>query len=259
MYAFGHVTRSVTATWRDGNLWQLRTCGSYVFFSRYNSNMEDAPPFQVFDREADVLITKRRLPHWAQAGTITFITWRTDDSIPAPVLAQWRADRCRWLRCHRIDPDRPDWRIHLADLSPAQQDEFRRMFSNRWHEELDACHGDCALRRPELAAIVADSLKHFDGDRYLLTDFVVMPNHVHVLAAFRGEAAMLAQCESWKHYSAVRINRALGRKGRFWEQDGFDHLVRSEELFEYYRRYIADNPSKARLAAGEFVHYSKSL
>ena len=83
----------------------------------------------------------------------------------------------------------------------------------------------CALRQTELAKIVADSLRHFDGDRYALLDFVVMPNHVHLLATFPDKASMLEQCESWKHFTATRINRRLGTKGRFWQQDAFDHLV----------------------------------
>ena len=87
----------------------------------------------------------------------------------------------------------------------------------------------------------------------------MMPNHIHLLAAFRDEPAMLAQCESWKHFTAVRINRCLARKGRFWEQDGFDHLVRTEEHFVYFRRYIAENPLKAHLSAGEFIHFRKPL
>ncbi len=115
------------------------------------------------------------------------------------------------------------------------------------------------MRSPVLAQIVAASLRHFDGDRYELTDFVVMPNHVHVLAAFLDEKAMLEQCESWKHYTATQINRHLGRKGRFWQQDGFDHLVRTAGQFDYLRLYIAENPNKAKLREGEFVHYSKNL
>jgi REP element-mobilizing transposase RayT len=230
------VTRSVTATMRG---------------------VTEPFPLHLFDREAKVNVVERRLPHWAQAGAITFITWRTDDSIPAPILAQWRADRCRWLRSHGIDPNEPTWQTLLATLEPVRQREFRREFSQRWHNELDAGHGACVLHELELAQIVADSLKHFDGDRYVITDFVVMPNHVHLLAAFRDEAAMLAQCESWKHYTAVKINRLLSRKGRFWERDSFDHLVRTQEQFEWIRRYIAENPAKARLRAGQFIHYSK--
>jgi type I restriction enzyme R subunit len=221
--------------------------------------MSEPFPVYLFDREAEVTITERRLPHWAQAGAMTFITWRTDDSIPPPVLAQWRADRCRWLRAQGIDPNHPNWQAQLAALEPALQREFRLAFSERWHNELDAGHGACVLRRPELAQVVADSLRHFDGDRYVISDFVIMPNHIHLLAAFRDEPAMLAQCESWKHYTAVKINRSLGRKGRFWEQDDFDHLVRTQEQFQSLRRYIADNPSKARLPAGQFIHFSKAL
>ncbi len=115
------------------------------------------------------------------------------------------------------------------------------------------------LRRHDLAQIVSDSLRKFDGERYELTDLVVMPNHVHLLAAFPNEEAMLKQCESWKHWQATQINRAIGASGRFWQQDGFDHLVRSSEQFDHLRRYIADNPKKARLAAGEFIVWSKPL
>jgi isocitrate dehydrogenase (NAD+) len=117
-------------------------------------------------------------------------------------------------------------------------------------------HGECILRQPELAQIVAQSLNHFDGDRYDLTDFVVMPNHVHLLVAFADEDSILEQCDSWKHFTATRINKAICRNGRFWQQDGFDHLVRTLEQFEYLRRYIQDNPTRAGLKLGEYIHWS---
>jgi type I restriction enzyme R subunit len=214
---------------------------------------------QVFDPTQEYGVIERRLPHWVQAGTICFITWRTWDSIPEPVLKKWIAARDQWLVHHGIDSREPDWKVHLQSLGDKLVSDFRQIISERWNEHLDECHGECVLRQPELASIVADSLRHFDGDRYDLADFVVMPNHIHLLAAFPGEPAMLAQCESWKHYTAVSINRLLGRKGRFWQQDGFDHLVRSEEQFLYLRRYIAENPARAGLRPGEFVHWSKSL
>jgi putative transposase len=115
------------------------------------------------------------------------------------------------------------------------------------------------LRRPDFAAIVAKSLRHFDAERYILLDFVVMPNHIHLLASFPDEAMMLAQCESWKHFTANQINRQLQEKGRFWQQDAFDHLVRSEQQLSYLRQYIAGNPQRARLRPDEFVLYSKAL
>ena len=81
-----------------------------------------------------------------------------------------------------------------------------------------------------------------------------MPNHVHLLASFPTEDAMKAQCDSWLHYTAFQINKQLGKKGKFWQQEPFDHLVRSVEQYEYLRRYIAENPNKAKLRPGEYYY-----
>jgi type I restriction enzyme R subunit len=86
-----------------------------------------------------------------------------------------------------------------------------------------------------------------------------MPNHVHLLGAFPDEKAMLAQCHSWKRYTATQINRALERSGEFWQIDAFDHLVRSEDQFSHFRLYIADNARRAGLREGEYRHYSRSV
>jgi putative transposase len=210
-----------------------------------------------FDPRADVLVIERRLPHWAQAGTVSFVTWRTNDSLPRVVVEKWRSDRLQWLRQHGINPESATWREQLAHLGPRLQQWFFTHFSTRWHDELDACQGACVLRNPLNAQIVADSLMHDDGGAYEISDFIVMPNHVHLLATFLNEDAMLKQCQSWKHFSARRINRRMGTKGRFWQQDGFDHLVRSEEQFEHFRRYIAANPSMAQLDQGQYLHWRR--
>jgi putative transposase len=213
---------------------------------------------RVFDPKDRYAVVERRLPHWSQAGTVAFLTWRTWDSIPEAVLKEWLAERDAWLARHGIDPQ-ANWRKDLLNLDVASVLAFRQLISDRWNDHLDACHGACVLRRPEISDVVERSLMHFDGERYDLTDFIVMPNHVHVLAAFSDEEAMLVQCESWKHFTAVKINRALGRKGRFWQQDGFDHLVRSLEQFEHYRDYIAENPRRAHLGRNEYRHLSKKI
>jgi REP-associated tyrosine transposase len=227
---------------------------------------------QIFDPEQDYSIVERRLPHWSQAGTIAFMTWRTWDSIPEPILEKWLAERDAWLKRHGISVDSSlrerhpsrgarglHWQAILETLEPSLLKEFQLHLSDRWNDHIDACHGACVLRRPAISQIVANSLLHFDGDRYELTDYVVMPNHVHVLVAFSDDDSMLRQCESWKHFTAAQINRALGRSGHFWQQDGFDHLVRSLEQFEYLRQYIADNPRRANLSSSEFRHLSKPI
>ncbi len=106
-----------------------------------------------------------------------------------------------------------------------------------------------------MAEIVADSLRHFDGARYHLGDFIVMPNHVPVLCCLLDESEIESVCYSWKKFTAAKINSALGRRGRFWQEESFDHFVRSPEQFEYFRWYIAENPVAARLKDGESLHF----
>jgi putative transposase len=217
-------------------------------------------PFRYFDRDAEFYVLEReKLPHWAQAGTLSFITWRTEDSMPRQVIEKWIRQRKTWLSQQGIDPKSPDWKDRLRQLPEAKQEHFHQQLSGHWENSLDECHGACVLRRPDLARIVADSLHHFDGERYVLSDYVVMPNHGHLIACFPDPAQMLKQCESWKHFTAVQLNRALGRKGSFWQSDSFDHLIRSPEQFVFLRKYIAENPSQANLRIGEYAHYSRPL
>jgi putative transposase len=213
---------------------------------------------QFFDREQAVSIVCKRLPHWSQAGTVAFITWRTADSMPPSVVARWVEERSALLGQFGIAED-ADWHDQLEALPIGERQKLQWSIFENWDNYLDRSAGDCVLERPELSQIVADSLQHFDEDRYLLTDFVVMPNHVHLLAAFADDDAMLAQCASWKRFTARQINEALGRKGELWQTDGFDHLVRSPEQFERFRRYIADNPKRANLRPGSYRLYSKNL
>jgi type I restriction enzyme R subunit len=211
--------------------------------------------FELFDPSAEVRITEGNLPHWFQPGVTYFITFRTDDSMPKEVADLWYRLRDEWLLRHKIDPALPDWTKQLRALPLAQQSEFHATFSREYLECLDKGHGECVLRRPELARIVAGSLRHFDQERYHLGDFVLMPNHVHLLVCLLGATELEAQCCSWKKFTGGKINNALGREGRFWQEESFDHLVRTSEQFEYLRGYIARNPRMAGLREGEYLHW----
>ena len=184
--------------------------------------------FRFFDPSAKTEVTYGDLPHWEQLNAYYFITWRTADSIPQGALASWQSERAAWLWAHGIDPVIDDWQMLL-----------------------DECHGECVLKKPELSEIVETSLRHFDGERHVLEAFVVMPNHVHVLAGVPGRGEMKKLCRSWKNFTAMQINKALGRKGQFWQWESFDHLVRSPASLKKFKAYIAENPVKARLREGE--------
>jgi type I restriction enzyme R subunit len=207
-----------------------------------------------FDPAGELRIHEHCRPHWSQAGAIVFITFRTHDSIPREVLDRWEREKQEWLMRSGLAVDGLHWSRVIESLSDADQVEFKRQFDRCREAFLDTCHGECVLRRPELAQIVAKSLLHFDGQRYRMGDFVVMPNHVHLLAAFSTSDRLVEQCDSWLHYTAVQIHKQLGRKGKFWQQEPFDHLVRSPEQYQYLRGYIRDNPKKANLNPGEYYY-----
>lgn len=213
--------------------------------------------FRFFDPSAKTEVTHGHLPHWEQSNAYYFITWRTADSIPREVSEKWHAERETWLRGHGVDPSAEDWQRELEMLPENEHQEFYRLFTAKWHVMLDECHGECVLRRPEVSRIVEASLRHFDNERYALEAFVVMPNHVHVLAGVAGRGEMKKLCRGWKNLTAREINRTLGRHGQFWQWESFDHLVRSPASLGKFREYILNNPVKARLKEGEYRVWSK--
>jgi REP-associated tyrosine transposase len=209
--------------------------------------------FELFDPRSDYVVREGRLPHWYQPGATYFVTFRTADSVPQPLVRAWHRRRDDWLRRAGIDPHAPDWKAQLR-REPDLQEEYQAKFTRKFLQYLDRGYGECVLSQRRAAELVAGALRHFDGERYHLGDFVVMPNHVHLLVCLLGETEIEAQCTSWKRFSAGEINRLLGRRGRFWQEESFDHLVRSAEQFEGLQRYVAENPRRARLQAGQYLH-----
>jgi type I restriction enzyme R subunit len=208
--------------------------------------------FEIFDPQADYVISGgSSLPHWYQPRVTYFITFRTEDSIPLDVSRRRHAQRFEWLRDHRVN----DFEVDFIRLPIQQRKEFHERFSREYLETLDKGLGDCVLAQPELSSIVADSLFHFDTIRYHLGDFVVMPNHVHLIACLLGDTEIKSQCRSWKRFTARRINSALNRNGRFWQEESFDHLIRSPEQFAAVVQYIEQNPRK--LNFDEYFHYRR--
>ncbi len=208
---------------------------------------------ELFDPTSELLVAEHFRPHWSQAGAIVFITFRTADSIPKDVLLRWELEKVDWLQRHGFADDQ-HWSKTLQLLDVRQRHDFTKHFNRCREVFLDSCHGECVFYQQTLAKIVADALMHFDGDRYRLGDFVVMPNHVHLLAAFPSEQALVMQCDSWLHYTARQLNLQLGRTGKFWQQEPFDHLVRSPQQYEYLREYIQKNGVKAGLKEGEYFY-----
>ncbi len=192
-----------------------------------------APPprLQYFDPSAPVgRLRGGNLPHWRQDGAMYFVTWRTTDSMPRERVHKWMEERDAWLKAH---PE--PWSLQ-------DEQQYYRLFPDRWEAWLDEGHGECLLARPELRQIVEEVLRHDDCRKYQLEDFIVMPNHVHVLVSPLGEGTLSEITQAWKSTTAHRISKLLRRTGTLWQKESFDHIVRSAEQAQKFRQYIQDNP-----------------
>ena len=187
------------------------------------------------------------LPHWQQQGKLVFATWRLADSLPAEKLDQWRNDRDAWLAAN---PEPWDSLI---------EEEYHQRFSKSIDAWLDAGSGECILKEPDIAKVVASALRHFDGERYSLESFVVMPNHVHVLFRLSPEYKLEDIIHSWKSLTSKEINKARETTGEVWQRDHWDRMVRDSNHRANVMDYIAKNPERAGLDGGSFVLYRKEV
>lgn len=200
-----------------------------------------------FNPYADIHFTANRLPHWQQEGAVYFVTFRLADAVPHRLRTQWESEREAWLR------------IHPLPWSAEVECEYHTRFSGVIERWLDAGHGSCILRRHDCAEIVAEALRHFDGDRLAVISSVVMPNHVHALFAQNASCPLEKLLRSWKSFTSRKINSLLGRDGSLWQRDYFDRLVRDQKHLENCVRYIRRNPAKAHLHYGEYILYESEL
>src|SRR5881275_3147381 len=155
--------------------------------------------FRHVDRRASVIQTRRRLPHWELQGATYFITFRLGDAVPQKLLRQWKEELETWRK------------FHPEPWDASTKYEYQKRFQDAREAWLDQGHGGCILRHSQIAAMVANSLRHFDGVRYALDSFVVMPNHVHVLVQPHEDNALSEILHSWKSFSAKAINKSRER------------------------------------------------
>ena len=172
--------------------------------------------------------SRNYLPHFDSQDVIQFVTFRLADSLPTEAVQRLRtADRPKTLR----------------------------------HKMLDRGWGACWLRADPIARLVEDAFLTFDGTRYRLHAWTVMPNHVHVLFTVLSLASLGDIVSSWKRFTARQANRQLGRSGAFWQTEYWDRFIRNERHFAAAESYIDQNPVKAGLVehAQQWPHGSARL
>jgi hypothetical protein len=208
-------------------------CTTLGIAPRGESTLEACATF--FDPRAPIDVSSRNLPHWYQDGATYFVTFRLGDSIPQEKLRAWMTERQAWLERNPEPRSEEQWR------------EYAERFTDRLHGWLDAGMGSCLLGKVEIGRVVVGALRFFDGERYHLGEWVVMPNHVHAIFQAIPPFTPKEILHSWKSYTANEINRREGRSGDLWQRESYDHLIRSPGELFHCVDYIRRNPEKAGL------------
>jgi len=162
------------------------------------------------------------LPH-LDAGDVTqFITFRLGDSVPQEVLDEWE---------------------YLKNKGP---DGILERYE-KIESYLDCGSGSCILGDFRCSQIVHDAIRFLHGKRYELISWVIMPNHVHLLARFDQGHSLSKAMHSLKSYTSNELGKIYPEIRPIWQAESFDRYIRGEDHYERTIRYIRDNPVKANL------------
>jgi hypothetical protein len=203
------------------------------------------------------------LPHWTSEDATYAVTFRLADSLPKAVVESWEFERRDIVKTAQ-QMNRP--------LTPAEETRLDRLFSDNVEKFLDACAGECWMRRDDVAGVVASALQHFDAargtgilpvkghgqdghpiGRYRLFAWCVMPNHVHAVVQPLPGYELAGIVHSWKSFTANESNRLIGRTGQFWQPEPYDHLIRDEDDFRSQVEYVLSNPVRSGLKNWKWV------
>ena len=211
---------------KQANLTLFTSAGNPTLGQLVSSNMS-----LIKDRHQDELRaagwhSRGYLPHFDGIVLPQFITFHLADSMPRKVIERWQ-----------------------EELKFAQDKQQRLLLVRRVEKYLDQGYGELLLKDKRVAGMVQNSLLKFDGLRYRLFAWVVMPNHVHSLMTRFEEFELKDLLHSLKSYTAHEANKILQREGKFWIDDYFDRYIRNEKHFYKTVEYIENNPVKAGLCA----------
>lgn len=123
----------------------------------------------------------------------------------------------------------------------------------KWDQYLDTNTNEPQwLGNPEIALIVKNAFHYFDKISYDLVAYCVMPNHFHLVIDTSDEVnyskPLYAIMHSLKSFTGNEANKVLGRKGTFWQEESYDHIIRDAREFKNTIAYTLENPVKAGLA-----------
>lgn len=223
------------------------------------------------------------LPHITPLGGTFFVTYRLFGSIPGAVINKLKNEyettllqftppeliglknslsslsdfkfSDNWFENKQLKIK--DLEIIKNQISPEAQSiidsilkKKKRIESKRYFKKMDDfldqnLQEPLWLKNPEIADLNFQNIIYYAKENYDLWAFTIMSNHAHILLTHKETAPVLWKIlQKQKRYSGIKSNKILGRNGRFWERESYDHEVRKGE-FNRILHYILNNPVKA--------------
>jgi len=172
---------------------------------------------------------------------IYFVTWNLIDAIPAYVHEELRTQRA--YEMERL-------RSLRGDYSIGEKRAIEAAIRRAYEEQLDKGAGQCLLKDPRCARLVADALEYFDDLKCRQYCWSVMPNHVHTVFTCVPPFTLDEVLHSWKSYTSKEIGKILGLRGTIWQAEYFDHSIRDSDELQRTIEYVAQNRRPPASATG---------
>ncbi len=115
-------------------------------------------------------VTHGDLPHWHMGNAFVFITFRLADSLPVESLRPCKALERQWNEIFNANP-----------TNDTLRNQYYKERAELVNNLLDQSLGSCILKDESIRQIVVNAIHYFDNKRYHVCDYVIMPNHVHML------------------------------------------------------------------------------
>jgi putative transposase len=122
--------------------------------------------------------------------------------------------------------------------------------------------GRALLQTESMANLFIDVLRSYmRAKRFTVHEFVVMPDHIHVLLSLGPEMSIEKAVQMIKGNFSYRARKELGYKWEIWQKGFSEVQILTEASFIHHQNYIDENPVRAGLArsAEEYPYCSTYL
>lgn len=112
--------------------------------------------------------------------------------------------------------------------------------------------GRALLQTERNAMLLIEVLRSYMAARkFVVHDFVVMPDHVHLLITVNADTTIEKAVQFIKGGFSYRLRKEFGYVGEVWQRGFSEIRVMDEKSDAQHRQYIAENPVKAGLVKSQ--------